>query len=108
MTDVHARNFVIFFCLGSVLVCSWAWADPRKYPEFAALGHSHSHGVEPEFIHVDQLVEHVLARQPVTIVDVRSREEYATGHIKGAVSVPLRDLAADADLVPKEGLVTLY
>lgn len=108
MTSVHARNFVIFFWFGLILACSWAWADPSKYPEFAALGHSHSHGVEPEFIHVDQLVEHVLAHEPVTIVDVRSPDEYASGHIKGAVSVPLRDLAANVALVPKEHLVALY
>ena len=88
------------------LASAAAWADPSKYPEFAGL--APSHGVEPEFIHVDQLVEVVLARDPVLIVDVRSSEEYAAQHIKGAVSIPLRDLAANLNLIPVEGLVTLY
>jgi len=96
-----------FACgLSLCLVAGLAWANPEKYPEFAALGHGHD--VEPEFIHVDRLVEDVLARKRVMIVDVRSSEEYASGHITGAVSVPLRNLSANLDLIPKDGLVALY
>jgi rhodanese-related sulfurtransferase len=39
----------------------------------------------------DELVRRVRAGE-VTVIDVRPREEYAAGHIPGAISVPLADL----------------
>jgi rhodanese-related sulfurtransferase len=39
----------------------------------------------------DELVRRVRAGD-VTVIDVRPREEYAAGHIPGAISVPLADL----------------
>jgi 3-mercaptopyruvate sulfurtransferase SseA len=80
--------------------------NSENYPEFAAL--TPSHDIKAEFIHVDQLVEDILARKKVMIVDVRSPGEYASQHIKGAISLPLRDLSANVELIPKEGLVALY
>jgi len=89
-----------------LFLAPFAWANPANYPEFAAL--SHSHDVKAEFIHVDQLVEDILARKKLLIVDVRAPNEYASTRIKGAISLPLRDLADNLELVPKEGLVALY
>ncbi len=90
----------------ALFLASWAWGNPADYPEYAALGHSHD--VKAEFIHVDQLVEDILARKKLLIVDVRGPDEYSTTRIKGAISLPLRDLATNLELVPKEGLVALY
>ncbi len=35
--------------------------------------------------------------EDVTVVDVRSPEEFAEGHVPGAVNVPLEQVIADAD-----------
>ncbi len=56
---------------------------------------------------MEELVQHVLDRKPLTIVDVRQARSYADGHIKGALSIPLGALYRGAT-VPKEGLVVLY
>lgn len=81
-------------------------ANPENYPEFAALAPSDD--IKPEFIHMNQLVEDILARKKIMIVDVRGPDEYASQHIKGAISLPLRDLSQNVEFIPKEGLVALY
>lgn len=93
-------------CVLYLFLVPLTWANPADYPELAALGHAHN--VKAEFIHVDQLVADILARKKLLIVDVRSPTEFAATRIKGAISLPLRDLAAKLELVPREGLVALY
>jgi rhodanese-related sulfurtransferase len=44
-----------------------------------------------EAVNNDELVRRVRAGE-VTLIDVRPREEYVSGHIPGAISVPLREL----------------
>lgn len=44
----------------------------------------------------------------VTVLDVRPRVEYAAGHIPGAVSVPLDELADRLDDLPDGGQVVAY
>lgn len=44
----------------------------------------------------------------VSIVDVRSRQEYLTRHIKAAVSIPLDTVELRAGEIPRQGLVVLY
>jgi rhodanese-related sulfurtransferase len=41
------------------------------------------------------------------IVDVRSPEEYAAGHIAGAINVPLRDLPVQQHHLPPGQIVTV-
>ena len=47
------------------------------------------------------------ARRPRSI-DVRSRQEYLTRHIKGAISIPLDTIELRAGEVSRQGLVVLY
>ena len=42
------------------------------------------------------------------LVDVRESEEYASGHIKGAINIPLRDLTQNLKQIPKNRPVILY
>jgi rhodanese-related sulfurtransferase len=58
---------------------------------------------------VDQevLVGRVLRRE-VTLLDVRPVEEYAAGHIVGAVSVPLREMEQRLAGLPKRRQVVAY
>jgi rhodanese-related sulfurtransferase/DNA-binding transcriptional ArsR family regulator len=44
----------------------------------------------------------------VTVLDVRPREEYAAGHIPGAVSIPLDELADRLAELPDNGQVVAY
>ena len=57
----------------------------------------------------EQLVEH-LAKHPqhLFVLDVRSPQEYAEGHVPGAVNVPHDQLASRLDEVPKDKDVVLY
>lgn len=41
-------------------------------------------------------------------VDVRSADEYAAGHIMGAVSIPFEELESWIDLLPKDALMITY
>jgi len=62
--------------------------------------------------HLDplQLAESLIKGAPgLTLVDLRSPEEYGKFHIRGAVNIPLEKLPAQADaLLKKEGQVVLY
>jgi rhodanese-related sulfurtransferase len=46
----------------------------------------------------------------VIVVDVRSGQEYAGGHIEGAISIPLEEIAAKAaELLPdKDAVILVY
>lgn len=61
-----------------------------------------------ELIKVAQL-EYLLRKgTKVQLVDVRSRQEYLTRHIKNAVSIPLDTIDLRAGEIPRDGLVVLY
>ncbi|TNC33010.1 rhodanese-like domain-containing protein [Mumia zhuanghuii] len=44
----------------------------------------------------------------LVVLDVREDDEWASGHIDGAVHIPLGDLAARADEVPADRQVLVY
>jgi rhodanese-related sulfurtransferase len=44
----------------------------------------------------------------VTVLDVRPREEYAAGHIPGAVGIPLDELADRLAGLPDDGQIVAY
>ncbi len=46
--------------------------------------------------------------QQALLVDVREPKEYASGHIKGAINLPLRSLTDHLDQIPKTRPVILY
>jgi rhodanese-related sulfurtransferase/DNA-binding transcriptional ArsR family regulator len=60
-----------------------------------------------EAIDRQRLLQRVRAGE-VTVLDVRPAEEYRAAHIKGAVSVPLRELASRLSGLPKERDVVAY
>jgi 3-mercaptopyruvate sulfurtransferase SseA len=61
-----------------------------------------------ELIKVDQVNAMLQKGAPVKLIDVRSRQEYLTRHIKGAMSVPLDTVELRAGEIPRQGLVVLY
>lgn len=42
-----------------------------------------------------------LAQQGAQIIDVRSRSEYASGHVTGSVNIPLNELASSVNKLKK-------
>jgi 3-mercaptopyruvate sulfurtransferase SseA len=49
-----------------------------------------------------------LEKGTAVVVDVRSTEQYKTGHIKGARSVPGDELASRVKELPKDKLIVFY
>jgi len=46
-----------------------------------------------------------LARNGAQIIDVRTRQEYAGGHIKGSINIPLNELQANMKKIKKDKAV---
>lgn len=48
----------------------------------------------PAFVEVEHLREQIARGEHVTIVDVRSPEEFAASHVDGAINIPAAELAS--------------
>jgi rhodanese-related sulfurtransferase/DNA-binding transcriptional ArsR family regulator len=44
----------------------------------------------------------------VTVVDVRPQEEYAAGHLRGAIHVPLAEIEKNLDALPRDREIVAY
>lgn len=62
---------------------------------------------DTEFVSRDQLLERARSGK-VTVLDVRPREEYEAGHIPGAVSIPLDELADHLAELPEDQEIVAY
>ena len=60
-----------------------------------------------EAVSIAELAERIRAGL-VTVVDVRPREEYAAGHLPGAINVPLSEIDEHADEMPRDREVVAY
>ena len=47
-------------------------------------------------------------KKTITLIDVRTPDEFATGAIEGAVNIPLDDMRAQLDCIPADKPVVLY
>jgi rhodanese-related sulfurtransferase len=59
--------------------------------------------ITPRDLHAQQA-----APQPPTVIDVRGRDEYAAGHIPGAVSIPADQVSGRLAEIPRDRLVVPY
>lgn len=50
----------------------------------------------------------VEGKQPHTLVDVRSAEEYASGYIPGAINIAVHELSGKLNRIPKDKPVIVY
>lgn len=62
----------------------------------------------PEFIDPDKLNAERDTNKNLTVLDVRSPEEYAAGHVDGAVNIPLDQLESRLGEVPQNHPVVTY
>lgn len=56
-------------------------------------------------IPVVELSERLKNHEPLIVVDVRSPEEFATGHVPGATNIPLAALEQEAGSIPNDAMV---
>lgn len=62
---------------------------------------------DPREITNDESAE-VYSRQGATFVDVREADEWAEGHIPGAIHIPLGELDQRANEIPADGEIVTY
>ncbi|MGH7332184.1 MAG: rhodanese-like domain-containing protein [Candidatus Rokuibacteriota bacterium] len=60
------------------------------------------------FIAADDLRAQQASGRQITLVDVRTAQEFQDARIKGAVNVPLTELERRFKEIPRQGLVVLY
>jgi rhodanese-related sulfurtransferase len=57
----------------------------------------------------EELKQKIESKADILIIDVRTKEQYAQGHVKGAIFLPLGDLEQRyKDVVPHDKEVVLY
>ncbi|MGH7313641.1 MAG: rhodanese-like domain-containing protein [Candidatus Rokuibacteriota bacterium] len=88
------RASLTFVVVAALLLGAAAPAAPPDYPV--------------AFITVDELKRLVDGGAAMTIIDVRTRPEYDELHIRGARSIPLRNLPERTREIPKAQLVVFY
>lgn len=59
-------------------------------------------------VSLSELQEAMAADEQLTLIDVRPEREFASGHVPGAVNVPLTHLAERLDALPRDTLVVAY
>ena len=63
---------------------------------------------QPKIQAADYKTRFVDGKQPHTLVDVRTRDEFNGGHIPGAINVPVQDLSTKLNKIPKSKPVVVY
>ena len=48
-----------------------------------------------------------LLKKGAQIIDVRSRGEYASGHVKGSINLPLNELTSSVNKIKKNGNISV-
>jgi len=65
-----------------------------------------------EIVYVDICVEEaaqlLISSEYVTIFDVRTRTEYESGHIAGAISIPLSELEGRINELDRDGTIIVH
>lgn len=64
---------------------------------------------EPAIVHLEEAYEHYfLLFRDIIWVDVRNKEDYLKGHVKGALGIPLSDLEYNLDKISPDKEVVFY
>jgi len=97
---------ILAISLGFLFCPGESAADPGKYPEYAQ--QQLPKEITPNFIYLDRLVDDIVKGKKPLVIDVRSDEEYAEGHIKASISIPLGEIPLHLKEIPKDKPVVLY
>ena len=80
-----------------VAMLAWVTAAPADDPE-----------VPEKYMKVDEVKALLDQKEPLMFVDVRPRTQFDVIHIRGAVNIPLQELAPRLGEVSTKDLVVLY
>ena len=89
------KRLLPVFLIASAL--SWVSAAPAGDPE-----------VPERYVKVDEVKALLDQKKPVTLLDVRVKEQYDELHIRGARNIPLQELTRRLAEVAKGDFVVLY
>ncbi|MBM3708127.1 MAG: hypothetical protein FJW69_07295 [Actinobacteria bacterium] len=64
--------------------------------------------VKIEIITVDKAYEIYSSDKEYLFVDVRNEGEYNRSHIKGAILIPVKEIEANLDKIPKDKIIVVY
>ena len=100
------KRTVVYLIALALLYVVPTQANSNNYPQFA------QQQVDPAipifFTGVERVKAQLDAGQPPMLVDVRSVEEYNTGHLPKAKSIPLEALPRRIAEIPRDIPVVLY
>lgn len=93
---LYLVGLALFLCF---LAPSVQASDPvaAVVDEFLSTLPKDFHGASPKALKTS-----LDAGEPITVVDVRETSEYEAGHIEGAISIPLREVAKKLDRLPSD------
>jgi rhodanese-related sulfurtransferase len=102
----------VYYCLANPAIAR-LWIELRRVAELQlaeveqALGHYRSHRSDFERISVEELREK-MSRNEILLIDARPEVEFQSGHLPGAVSLPIEALAGHMDELPDDKLMVAY
>lgn len=56
----------------------------------------------------DEAMERLASSEPVFLLDVRTPEEYAEGHLAGSVLIPVQELGSRLSEIPTDRTIIVY
>jgi rhodanese-related sulfurtransferase len=75
----------------------WVTAAPADDPD-----------VPEKYASVDEVKAMLDQKRPISFIDVRPKDQYDELHIRGAKSIPVREMPGRLAEVPRRDLVVLY
>jgi rhodanese-related sulfurtransferase len=88
-----------YTCLMLIAISAWIGCGRSTAPQPAP---------ESEELSAIELKQALESEKPPLLVDVRTPEEFAAGHIPGAVNIPVTEMEARANELPEDQRVVLY
>lgn len=112
LVEISRKGNFIYYQLASENVFH-AW---RALRELGFAQNAEAKKVVDDFYHLGNQMEPVtleelhqkISKQDVVVLDVRPGEEYKSGHIKEAISIPVEELASRMEELPREAEIIAY
>jgi rhodanese-related sulfurtransferase len=109
----HIISFLAFavFALGALTACNsaeWKAAQTKPPPNVPAGAQAPAAPADgARRVSINELKD-LLAKDAAVVVDVRNQGSFEIGHIKGAKLIPLNDVVAHLDELPRNKLIVTY
>ncbi|ORJ59333.1 rhodanese-like domain-containing protein [Geothermobacter hydrogeniphilus] len=95
----------ILLVLALLLIPAGGFAAPKVPQEILKFLHSNP---TTHKISAVSFLKRLGSEEKITLIDVRTPQEFAVMHINGAINIPYDQLAEHLDQIPHDGLVVAY